>query len=486
MNLSNTTKPSVFIGSSTESLDIAKAIHGNLDRTADPCTWVNEVFTPSSFPVDALLSTLQLKDFAVFVCAGDDITETRQETYATPRDNVIFELGMAFGCLGRNRVFLVVERDSSSFLLPSDLDGIKTLDYPSRPDNDWGNALLPACTEIEKIMKQEGRRVAIQNNSTNLQHTPKEELLIVSDDKTMFSHSTRAEAGMAQHPAVITTNVHWASFDQLPSLAGSHWIADRAEITEKEAWEGGDYSFFREFSLLDFNRIESAVLRLAVDDKAEVTVNGIRLSGTDPSKVTEFEIASALKAGINRIEFSIHNVPGTDLEGFKQTQNPVRDNPYGVRYVLKVTYEPRAAASGVEKPRTNPPFELQLGPKRPVANLTSGTLLLHVHARLLHSGKDVKIRSGSVKIDGGSSSFELTGRVMSLDSIEENFPQGPVSKPLHKLGDDEQVWLTFKGPGTIAERNLLSYSHYNLMLIFQTDHGTVSFEQLNTFVDLRN
>ena len=47
------------------------------------------------------MNALDQFDFAVMILSPDDMTESRDQSYASPRDNVLFELGLFMGRLGR-------------------------------------------------------------------------------------------------------------------------------------------------------------------------------------------------------------------------------------------------------------------------------------------------------------------------------------------------------------------------------------------------
>ena len=47
------------------------------------------------------------------VMSPDDLLESRSQSYASATDNVIFELGLFMGKLGRSRVFIVHEQDAN-------------------------------------------------------------------------------------------------------------------------------------------------------------------------------------------------------------------------------------------------------------------------------------------------------------------------------------------------------------------------------------
>lgn len=152
-------QPRLFIGSSVEGLEIARIIQKGLVH--DPMvvtTWTNGVFGPSGVPVNDLLAEATRSDFALFVLRGDDMTQSRGTDSPAPRDNVIFELGMFMGALGRERT-LVLRPRGANIKTPSDLLGITPLDYNAAvAPGDLESALSPSCHEIRGLVKRLGPR----------------------------------------------------------------------------------------------------------------------------------------------------------------------------------------------------------------------------------------------------------------------------------------------------------------------------------------
>ena len=95
-------KSSVFIGSSTEGLEFARAIRQSLDEVAEITLWNEDFIELGDTVVEALTKAVDRFDFAVLVLTPDDLLTSRETTTFGPRDNVIFELGLFMGALGRS------------------------------------------------------------------------------------------------------------------------------------------------------------------------------------------------------------------------------------------------------------------------------------------------------------------------------------------------------------------------------------------------
>jgi hypothetical protein len=146
-------KPRVFIASSVEGLDVAKSLQVNLEHTMEVTIWSQGVFDLSAFALESLDSALDKNDFGIFVFSADDKTVIRDTEKTTVRDNVIFELGLFVGRLGRYANFIVKPR-SVDLHIPSDLFGLTLADYDDqRSDGNLDAALGVSCTRIERQIK---------------------------------------------------------------------------------------------------------------------------------------------------------------------------------------------------------------------------------------------------------------------------------------------------------------------------------------------
>ncbi|WP_431636426.1 TIR domain-containing protein [Dyella sp. KULCS107] len=149
-------KPAIFIGCSTESRPIAEAIQ--LGMQYDPFVsevWTDGVFRPSNTPIEDLNRKIGEIDFGVMIVTPDDQSEVRGTRAFTPRDNVIFELGLLIGALGRERVMLVQPR-GTDIKIPSDLSGVNPITYSSDNSTELRVRVAPVCTELRSAFSRIG------------------------------------------------------------------------------------------------------------------------------------------------------------------------------------------------------------------------------------------------------------------------------------------------------------------------------------------
>lgn len=143
----------LFVGSSSEGLEIAQAVQSNLESDAEVRVWSQDVFLPGEHVLDSLLKQIQQSEFAVLVFAPDDLLEIRGAKQVAVRDNVLFELGLCVGRLGPKRSF-IVKPARSEIRIPSDLLGVNAATFePNRSDGDLVAALGPACNKIRKAIR---------------------------------------------------------------------------------------------------------------------------------------------------------------------------------------------------------------------------------------------------------------------------------------------------------------------------------------------
>lgn len=158
-----------FLSSSSEQLKIGKALELNLATEGfEPTLWSREAHGASQYNLEALLVEAASSDFAIFVFTPDDKVVIRKKKFSVVRDNVLFELGLFIGILGRDRCFIV--RDAElPMRLPSDLDGLTLLKYDGkRSDENPRRALGPVTTTIADLARKVAAAAAADFSNNDL------------------------------------------------------------------------------------------------------------------------------------------------------------------------------------------------------------------------------------------------------------------------------------------------------------------------------
>jgi CRP/FNR family cyclic AMP-dependent transcriptional regulator len=146
----------VFIGSSSEALNEATSLNDSLNRKGVTCSlWTQDVFQPSQTTIEDLLSFADSSDFAILLMTADDMTVSRGRRKKTPRDNVVFELGLFMGAIGRNRTFIVSPR-KIDLKLPTDLLGVTHLSYEADGPKTVGRRMASVAKEVYKQISKRG------------------------------------------------------------------------------------------------------------------------------------------------------------------------------------------------------------------------------------------------------------------------------------------------------------------------------------------
>jgi O-acetyl-ADP-ribose deacetylase (regulator of RNase III) len=156
-------RPRIFVGSSTEAIDICRAVQSELDDRFEVTVWDQDVFRLSHSALESLLAALDSADAGIFVLQPDDVVTKRGTSDPAVRDNVIFELGMFIGRLGTDRTFMLAPQ-SSELRLPGDLLGVVTARYDgeraARGERRAGVAA--ACTKVRESLETKELRVVTE------------------------------------------------------------------------------------------------------------------------------------------------------------------------------------------------------------------------------------------------------------------------------------------------------------------------------------
>jgi hypothetical protein len=154
-------KASVFVGSSTEGLDPARAIKVQLDEDADVELWNEGVFALGQGTLESMTQALNQFDFAILVMTADDSATVRGAEQSSARDNVLIEVGLFIGRLGRERTFLVVCKDDN-LKIPSELAGITFATFSKPSDDNWIKAVGTACSKVRNAMRAQGKAAELK------------------------------------------------------------------------------------------------------------------------------------------------------------------------------------------------------------------------------------------------------------------------------------------------------------------------------------
>jgi hypothetical protein len=152
-------RPSVFIGSSSEGYDVARAIEAILKdalKEVDVTLWKNGVFGLGQGTLESLVKAIHKFDFAILVLTPDDVTESRDIRTNSPRDNVLFEAGLFMGRLGRERVFIIYPRNKD-MKLPSDFAGVTVATYEEVGNTDLRSAISAASYDMIDTIRRLGK-----------------------------------------------------------------------------------------------------------------------------------------------------------------------------------------------------------------------------------------------------------------------------------------------------------------------------------------
>lgn len=144
-------KPRIFIGSSKEGLRIATRVRKRLSGFADCKLWNDRVFQFNKGYFETLVDLLNYYDYGIMVATADDFVTSRGITQQEARDNVLFEFGLFLGRLGRERVFLFLERDIK---IPSDLLGVSLPTFSKENGAKQNRTVDQICDQVKKEIRE--------------------------------------------------------------------------------------------------------------------------------------------------------------------------------------------------------------------------------------------------------------------------------------------------------------------------------------------
>jgi len=123
--------PRLVVFCSKESLAVARAVQQALRQDLVVTLWTDNLFRPGKTPISNIRSAVENTEFVLAILGPDDRVEFRGESASVTRDNVVLELGIAYGQLGEERTFFAQPLSALDFRIPTNLVGPEPLRYDS-------------------------------------------------------------------------------------------------------------------------------------------------------------------------------------------------------------------------------------------------------------------------------------------------------------------------------------------------------------------
>ena len=156
----------VFIGSSSEQLNLARKIFAELEKTELSILpwWDERAFEPGEFTLKRLMQLSRICEASVFVFAGDDETWFRPsinpDPMLTARDNVLFEYGLFVGNGKTDRSVIVAQE---GIKLPTDLKGLNVIFY--RKSDSQISTARKVRRHFERLLEREESRSGFNDSN---------------------------------------------------------------------------------------------------------------------------------------------------------------------------------------------------------------------------------------------------------------------------------------------------------------------------------
>lgn len=145
-------KSRIFIGSSTESLEIAKRVKVFMEPEFECELWAKNFFEINKATYDNLVQKAPSFDYAIFIGGTDDVVfrfKNRKipQKKAAPRDNVYIEFALYGGILSVSRSFFILDKKCK---VASDLLGYTFFYYDGSPES-----VEKCCSQLKTAIREE-------------------------------------------------------------------------------------------------------------------------------------------------------------------------------------------------------------------------------------------------------------------------------------------------------------------------------------------
>jgi hypothetical protein len=222
----------MFVGSSSEDEELIDGLGLNLEGEVYVESWKTAAWPPSHDTLDGIKKLLDIADFAAFILNANDVAIIRGQRENIPRDNVIFELGMSFGQIGRDRTFIFAPKGPGAEIrMLSDLLGITAITF-ERDGNSKQTMANPA-RKLRPVINQLGPRPHRSGNDA-LDRGDTAEIEKIADSALYVLESRDASVDELKK-AVLSGQKVPARFQFAQPDGGRHWLS---------LCRSGSYDFF--------------------------------------------------------------------------------------------------------------------------------------------------------------------------------------------------------------------------------------------------
>jgi hypothetical protein len=172
-------KLKLFIGSSSNGLEVAEYLHAALVLHYEARVWNQGIFGLSQSSWESLVTASKQFDFAVFVLTPDDMNTKRDNVSAT-RDSILFQVGFFMRSLGRERTFIVYCEDDQ-IDLPRELADITPATF--KRQESMRAAINPSSVAIREAIKNIGKKRSSREDIQNALRELSDHYIVVNDLK---------------------------------------------------------------------------------------------------------------------------------------------------------------------------------------------------------------------------------------------------------------------------------------------------------------
>ncbi len=212
-------KPVLFVGSSSEAKHLINGLTLNLkNENVRVRNWGTSRWPLSRSTLDGLDKKFEEADFATFILSPDDVAIIRGKEEKVARDNVLFELGMSFGYLGRDRTFIIASKEAMHNV--SDLHGITAIRYEDEQDDQ--DTMSTPAVELLAAIRERGPRERADTDGARRRGSTDRIEMVADGAIEVFESRDEYFGNLAQ--AVLNGKKVPAKFQFAAADGGRRWL----------------------------------------------------------------------------------------------------------------------------------------------------------------------------------------------------------------------------------------------------------------------